>query len=204
MRGAVDYEALGEQELMGLVAEDDEEAFEVLVTRFWQPGLWYCLKLVADKSSAQDIVWDSFADIYVQRRAYRPSYSFQAYLYGMIRYKAVDLRRKNARVTVMEDELLLERQKDRVMAPGDGADLSPEEVFIRQEDRSWLYECMGRLKEDYKKALYMYSVEDMSYAQIARKLGKSVAQVKIYIYRGRKALKKSMENAGGEGVGRKR
>ena len=39
---------------------------------------------------AEDIVQDSFADIYVQREAYRDTFSFQAYLYAVIRHKASD------------------------------------------------------------------------------------------------------------------
>ncbi len=192
------YEALDDHALMACVREDDARAFEALVLRWQAPALRYCQKITGNSFGAQDIVQDSFADIYMQRKKYEPSFTFQAYLYGMIRHKAVDEIRKSVRVILAEDEKPGQWQnagEEKTISgktQGRGA-LSPEELFILQEDREWLYACMRTLKEDYRRALYLYSVEDMSYGEIAAAMGKTMAQVKIYIYRARKILRKSVK-----------
>ena len=192
---------MDDQALMARVAMDDEAAFETLVLRWQQPALRYCQRLLENSAAVQDIVQDCFADIYVQRKKYQPLFSFQAYLFGLIRHKAMDDLRKNARIMAVEDEVLTQWQNAKAGSHSGSSSrvLSPEEQFILREDREWLYSCMRNLKEDYKKELYMYSVREMSYGQIAAATGKTLAQIKIDIYRARRALKRGAQKSFGRG-----
>ncbi len=45
--------------------------------------------------------------------------------------------------------------------------------------REWLRE----LPDHQREALYLFCVEGMSYGEIARHMGKTAAQIKIWIYR---------------------
>lgn len=170
-----------DQELMRLTALDDRHAFEVLVLRHREKAQHYCQGLIHDADMAQDIVQDSFADVYVQRAAYRSDFSFTTYLYTLIRHKAVDYLRKNGRMEVTEDERLQ-------LAMGTGG--SPEELFIAKEYKNQVRKWLELLPPNHRQALYYYCVDELSYDEIAGKMGKSVAQIKIYIHRARKKLQK--------------
>lgn len=52
------------------------------------------------------------------------------------------------------------------------------------------------LPPDYRTVLYLFAFEQMPYGEIAKIMGKSAAQIKITMYRARKALKKKL--LGGE------
>ena len=170
-----------DNELMRCTVAGQKTAYEVLILRHRKKAGGYCLSLIHDEREAEDIVQDSFADIYVQREAYRDTFSFQAYLYAVIRHKASDHLRRRGRLEPL-DETLLEAAQ--------GREPSPEEEFLRREKENRLKEWIMDLPENYREALYLFCVEGLSYQETALKMGRSVSQVKIWIYRPRKKLQK--------------
>ena len=44
------------------------------------------------------------------------------------------------------------------------------------------------LKPEYERVIYLIDLEDLSYAQAAKIMGKSEAQIKILVHRARKKL----------------
>lgn len=174
-------EQLDDHELMALVKSGDKQAFEVLVLRHRDAACRFCQGLIHDEETAQDIVQDCFADIYVQRDSYRSEFTFRTYLYTFIRHKSVDHIRKNGRVSAVPDEELELHMK---------ACDSPEGRVIARERREQICQWMAALPKLHRQALYYYCVDEMSYEEIAQKMEKSLAQVKIYIYRARKKLQK--------------
>ena len=71
-----------------------------------------------------------------------------------------------------------------------GREPSPEEEFLRREETDRLAEWIMDLPENYREALYLFCVEGRSYQETALEMGRSVPQVKIWIYRARKKLQK--------------
>ena len=62
--------------------------------------------------------------------------------------------------------------------------------------RAYLYEGIANLKTEYREVLYLVSLEGMSYREAARILGKSEQQVTNLVHRGKKSLKKILEERG--------
>lgn len=173
-----------DHELMELAGKDNREAFEALVLRYYQEAIRAAERMVHDKMQAEDIVQDCFADLYVQRRRYRPSCSFRTYLYALVKHKAIDCLRKTGR-----GELLLEEEREPWLEEQQSREGSPEEEYLRREQMKKITEQIEKLPEVQRKALYLYAVEDKSYQEIAGMLQKSVSQIKIAIHRARKKLK---------------
>lgn len=55
---------------------------------------------------------------------------------------------------------------------------------------------MDRLKPDYREALYLVYFENMHHGEAAKVMKKSEKQVSDLVYRGRKSLKKHLEEKG--------
>ena len=177
-----------DNELMELAGRDDREAFEVLVLRYYKEAIRAAERMVHDKMQAEDIAQDCFADIYVQRHRYLPSCSFRTYLYTLVKHKSIDCLRKNSKREILleeEKDLRLEEQQSRVGLP--------EEEYLRRERMRKVVKEIEKLPEVQRKALYLYAVEDKSYQEIARMLGKKAPQIKIAIHRARKRLIKERE-----------
>lgn len=132
-----------DNELMRCTAAGQKTAYEVLILRHRKAAEGYCLSLIRDEREAEDIVQDSFADIYVQREAYRDTFSFQAYLYAVIRHKASDHLRRAGRSETL-DETVLEAVP--------GREPSPEEEFFRREETDRLAEWIMDLPGEKEAA----------------------------------------------------
>ena len=65
------------------------------------------------------------------------------------------------------------------------------DVYKRQ-----LYEAMAKLKTEYREALYLVSIEGMSYSEAGKILGKSEQQMTNLVHRGKKSLRKILEQGG--------
>ncbi|MBZ9637713.1 RNA polymerase sigma factor [Clostridium sp. FP1] len=105
--------------------------------------------------------------------SYNNKYSFKTFLYTVIRNKCIDYLRKQKPVNI--DDIKLRTP-------------SAEDIVMKKEDRLFVTKLLGKLREDYKTALYLYEYEGMSYKDIAKIMIKSVGQVKIIIFRARKKL----------------
>lgn len=170
-----------DNELMGRTAQGDKTAYEVLVLRYRTEAERYAGSLILSDNQAEDIVQDSFADIYVQRNEYRSTFSFRTYLYAVIRHKALDYLRKAGRIELMGEA---------VPETETGGERSPEEEFLKTEEKFRIAQWIAELPENYRTALYLFCAEGWSYQQIALHMKKSTAQVRIWIHRARKNLQK--------------
>ena len=55
---------------------------------------------------------------------------------------------------------------------------------------------LDRLNDDYRNALWLVYVEDMSYIEAGRVLGKSAKQIENIVYRAKAAARKELEKEG--------
>lgn len=67
-----------------------------------------------------------------------------------------------------------------------------EEQLLKAELQQVLETAMQKLPDAQRVPLVLYHLQDMSYDDIARQLGVSLAKVKTDIHRGREALKKRL------------
>lgn len=169
---------MDDNELMLLVRDGNKEAYEILMKKYISQAKAFACKYVHDPYAAEDIVQESFADIYVQRFHFDRRYSFSAYLYGIIKNKAMNWLKKNRElpgIPFIEQELVDTE--------------TPETAYFQKADFRELMDAVQRLGEEEKQLLYLYAAEERSYKEIAAALGITVAQVKIKLFRARKKLR---------------
>ncbi len=77
---------------------------------------------------------------------------------------------------------------------------APDEDFLAGMDRAerlaWVERALGRLPEHQRVPLVLFHFEELSYDEIARRLGVSLAKVKTDILRGRAALARLLQQGG--------
>ncbi len=172
-----------DNELMAMVQEGNKNAYESLVIKHRDQAIEFANSIVGNYHTAEDIVQECFAKIYINRQSYKPTFSFKTYLFSVIRNRSIDsLRRQSLfQVTDIDDALNIAHSD------------TPEEIFSSQENKKAVLAILASLQDDYKTALYLYSACEMSYKDIAKVMQKSIPGVKIIIYRARQKLKKLYE-----------
>jgi RNA polymerase sigma-70 factor (ECF subfamily) len=141
----------------------------------------FVLFLGSDSASADDIVAETFARAWTSAGPLREA-TVKAYLFTIAR----NLHRRAARQAGRHE-----------MLP---ADLPDETISAQQaaEDRSDLQavlNAMGLLSGDDRTALLLRATERMSYRDIARALGLSVANAKVRVHRARLKLMRALNDA---------
>lgn len=133
----------------------------------------FILKHVSDDDLAQDIVQESFEKLWIKLDEVSASKA-KSYLFTTAYHTMIDSIRKNKRVTSMESIAIIEPSHTR-----NYTDLGDV-----------LNEGLSRLPEVQRSVVLLRDYEGYSYEEIAQITNLTTSQVKVYIYRGRLALRK--------------
>ncbi len=162
----------------------DKYAFEELVIRHKDNLIYFLSRYTGgDIYSAEDLAQDVFAHLFVFKDSYNPEYSFKTFIFTIGRNKAIDYMRKQSRLSFNTSYSEIEMQGDYEVL---------EDIVIDNEEKREVFQAIKSLKPDYQRALHLYAIEELSYKEIAKVMGKTHAQVKIMLYRARNSLKASL------------
>jgi len=175
---------------MALVGRGDERAFEDLYDRF--KGLVYglVLNIVGDKSTAEDVMLDVFAQIWKHAILFQPQMaSVKTWVASIARHRAIDeLRRRRIR-------------SDREIpqwAEAQTSDLAdPDELETQYEIRDLqarVRAAIGALPDDQKEALALAYFKGYSHSRIAETLNRPLGSVKTHIRKAMQQLREAFRN----------
>jgi RNA polymerase sigma-70 factor (ECF subfamily) len=165
--------------LMASFQAGDQESFEKLIRKYRIPGLSFAKKHLADIQTAEDIVQESFADLYVYRDRYDSKFSFKTYLFCIIKNKCYSYLRKNKELLYIQTDLI--------------SDQTPDLIILRNEKLNIVRKMLNQLKDDYRTVIYLSEFEDFSYEEIAKIMNKNIGQIKVMIHRAKKKLRTLLE-----------
>lgn len=151
------------------------DAFQDIYDRHSAAVRGFALFLTGDRSAADDLVAEVFVRAWLARHRLRHG-TVRAYLMTIARNLHRDRYRAAGPLLVTIDEAVVDRGPSvQVLLEGE-ADLRTVRARLRTVARG------------DRRALLLYVVRDMSYADIARRLGVSIGAVKSRIARARAAL----------------
>ena len=163
-----------------------QEAADLLVQRYGDALTLYINGYLRDIHEAEDLMIEAFSRIFAKERPITGAGAFKAYLYKTARHLALRHRKKSRLLCLRFDELDFEPQSDALA----------DTEFERSEQRRQLYTALQKLKAEYREALYLVYLEDLSYRNAAAVMGKSVTQITNLVYRGKQSLKAILEQEG--------
>ncbi len=168
--------------------EDGDESGLVEIVKDYKDGLiFYLNSFVGNIHTAEELAEDTFVLLGIKKPKDKGKGSFKTWLYTIGRNVAIDYLRRNSKYTniSMADcpELVSEEQ-----------DL--ELAYIKEERKITVYRALGKLKSEYRQALWLVYFEGFSTKQVAAVMKKSVHSVETLVYRARKALKSQLELEG--------
>lgn len=183
-------EITGEQLYQRFIA-GDEEALEDLVG-LYRGGLTLFINgFVRDIDTAEELMIDVFAELIAGGSKFAGRSSLKTYLFGIGRNLALQHFRKNRKYRLSFSVAPEMSDKD-----GDDREISPETVYLKEEEARNIYDNMMTLKEEYAQALYLIYFEDMSYAEAGKVLKKRENQIAGLAHRAKAALKIKLEKEG--------
>ena len=162
-------------------AAGDEGAFETLFARWSRPLLRYLERLVSDAASAEELLQESFLRVYRARERYRPEARFSTWLYRIATNLAWNELRRPRRRDPHES-------MDAPEAAEFGSDPEVDAQVDARRVTAEVDAALRTLPERQRSALWLASVEGLSYAEVAEALDTSEKAVKALVHRGRSTL----------------
>lgn len=162
----------------------DREAFGQIYNLYQKKIYRFSFYLIQDRQLAEDITQNTFMKAWKAL----PSFSFkkngtiQAYLFKIARNLGIDYQRKKREISL-----------DAI------ADFMPseenlEDLVVKSERENIVHKALSGLDKDEKQIIVMRYFEELSYAEIAKTIGKNEGAIRVQIHRVLKKLKGRLSN----------
>jgi RNA polymerase sigma-70 factor (ECF subfamily) len=177
-----------------------EEAYEELINLFQQPVYNLVYRLLSDPGDSCDVVQEVFLKIFRNIGNFRAQSSLKTWVYRIALNEAHNRRRWFTRHK--RHEIDLDRDDDHTRSLQDtlpDAGFSPFDLMLGSETQERIEEAIQKLSPNFREAVVLRDIEELSYEEIAEILNISMGTVKSRILRGREALRKQLtgEESGG-------
>jgi RNA polymerase sigma-70 factor, ECF subfamily len=163
----------------------DERAFTLIVRAYEQPVFNYVLRLVGDRSLAEDLTQEIFLRVYQGLPGFSLRSRFTTWLFQVTKNRVLD-------------ELRAIERRPRAVVNID--DVPPLEVvdqpFERTETIDAVWRAIEALNVDLKMALLLRDVVGLAYVEIADALEITLATVKWRIYKAREEVQAALAREG--------
>ena len=163
----------------------DERAFSLIVRTYEVPVFNYVLRLVGDRSLAEDLTQEVFLRVYQGLPKFSLRSKFTTWLFQVTKNRVLDelrARERRPRSVCSLDE----------MAPFEVLD----QPFERIETVDALWRAVENLNVDLKMALLLRDVVGLAYTEIADSLEITLATVKWRIYKAREEVQAALSREG--------
>ena len=177
-------------ELVMAARDGDEKAFVALMRRYKDTIYFMLLKMVNNKTDAEDLTLEAFGKAFTNIHQYAPQFAFSTWLFRIASNNAIDYMRKKKAVTVpldssnsMDKSQHIERNLN-IRSDSD----TPEESFIRGQKAKILRKVVAKLKPRYRTLLELRYFKEYSYDEIAKELNLPLGTVKVQLFRSREML----------------
>jgi len=179
--------------LMLRVQEDDDEAFQELLRRYWTRVFSHLYRQLGDRQEAEDLTQDVFLRLYRYRQRYQPRAKFVTWLFHItqnVARNAVRSRRRHPWVRLGA----LGGPGDEERGQGFFTDRSeaPSKPLERAEVAGVVRAAVSGLAGRQRAAMELHQFHDRTYTQIAAALDMTPKAAKSLLYRARNQLRTSL------------
>lgn len=184
MRAVDPAERKLDAEIMARVAQGDEQAFSQLYDRFSTPLFSLIRQMTSDEAEAQDVLSESFVQIWRRAATYDSERSAPfTWAVMLVRNKTIDRLRVRQRVARVRDLATAQT------APEDDVDAQSMLAPHLRERMRLVREAVNTLPDDQRSPLEMNFFDGLTHEEIAARLETPLGTVKARIRRGMQKLR---------------
>ena len=182
-------------ELIQAINSGQFDLFHDLVKRYEQKLYNFSLRMCRDPSDAEDMVQETFLNVFRYLKDFRYETKFKNWLYRIAASTCIKKRRKSK--FAPERELSLEEfiPKDESEAQAQVPNWAsmPLDQLLNEELADMINQAILSLPEKYRLVILLRDLEGFSTAETAQILGLSAANVKVRLHRARLFLREKLK-----------
>jgi RNA polymerase sigma-70 factor (ECF subfamily) len=161
------------------------QQMDALLRRFERPLLQYATRILGDSDRARDVVQETFVKLQNEKREQLDDAPAK-WLFTVCRNGALNICRKEKRMTYLDQELLETRESEQP---------APFENLEQKEASGFLLKILGTLPPRQQEVLQLKFQNDLSYQEISEITQLSVSNVGVMIHNALKTLRQRYGSA---------
>jgi len=179
--------------LVKLAIAGDEKAYAELLGRYKDAIYYMLLKMVNNKSDAEDLTIEAFGKAFKNIAQYTPNFAFSTWLFKIATNNCIDfIRKKKANVVSLDHTT---EDNESLGAPLQSNTPDPEEDMIKSQRMALTRSVVEKLKPRYRTLVELRYFKEYSYEEIATELDLPIGTVKAQLFRARELLYNILKNS---------
>ncbi len=185
---------LDDPTLIERIKQGDYNAFETIVERYQDRVFGLSLSMLRDEVEAQDVVQETFLNVFRKIDTFRGDSAFSSWLYRIAANNAMmKLRGKRREMqTSLEDVLPRFDQEGHHALPIEDWSRRVDHLLENKELGGKIREAVAKLPEKYRLVFLLSDVEDLSMKEVGEILNLSIPNVKTRLHRARLFLRSEL------------
>jgi len=183
--------------LVDKAVKGDQKAYAELLDRYRDAIYFMLLKMVNNKSDAEDLTIEAFGKAFKSIHQYTPNYAFSTWLFKIATNNCIDFIRKRKANLVSIDQTS-EDVEGVASTPAtnlQSGGLDPEESLIKEQNIILVKSVVSKLKPRYRKLIELRYFKEYSYEEISDELNLPLGTVKAQLFRARELLFNILSNS---------
>jgi len=182
-------------DLVEKAVKGDQKSFAELMGRYRDAIYFMLLKMVNNKSDAEDLTIEAFGKAFKNIHQYSPNYAFSTWLFKIASNNCIDfLRKKRTNVISIDGGISEDKENDTPIHLKDETP-DPEEHLIKQQKAVLMRTIVKKLKPRYRILIELRYFREFSYEEIAVELDLPLGTVKAQLFRARELLFNTLKNS---------
>ena len=171
------------------------QAFDIFVTRYTAGVYTLLFRLTQDEEEARDLTQETFLRALKAVKNFRGEADLKTWLYRIAvnesrnRFRWWTRRGRGKTVSLDAESSFGETPIHEMIS---GSSENPETETLRRERQTALRLALSRLPENFRAAVILRDIQDLSYEEVAAALDTNIGTVKSRIARGREELRKML------------
>ena len=174
-----------EKDLVMLLNEGNEAAFEKLYHLYSNRLLGYLVRMLRSETFASELLQDAFVKIWDIRKNIDPAQSFRSYVFRISENLVYDFFRKAAHDKKLEAALIN-------IACGEYLDV--EEKFCRKEIDQLLRNAIKMLPPKRRQIFQLVKMEERPYEEVSMMLHVSTSTINDHVVKATKFIREKMQS----------
>jgi RNA polymerase sigma-70 factor (ECF subfamily) len=175
--------SLTDEQLFAFIQDGDRRSLEKLFERYYQRLCRFAFQLLGDRETCEEVVSDSFVELWQKREKLEITTSVRAYLFAIVRYQSYAEGKRTGNLVQMEE-----------LNEVDSIDLdSPERHYLKGELNDKIEQAIQQLPPQCQLIYRLHKKQGLKYKEVAATLNLSVKTVENHMGRALKLIKEALE-----------
>lgn len=161
-----------DEQLMEQIRNDDEQALDALIRRYWSYLVWYAATKLPDRDEAEDVAQGVFVRLWEHRRRWDRKGSVKAFLFRIARNLIIDHTRHQE----------VRDRHDPELVPLASSIVTPIDAAAQREFQEAFERVLGSLPERRREAFILVRTLGLGLQETADVMGVTRRTVANHVY----------------------